>query len=60
MEEEKEEVSKINLSKNKIEQAAGSGSESSTKMREKKSDSENFEKFTKTGLFNLLTYRTSI
>jgi len=52
-EEEKEEVSKINLTKNKIEQAAGSGSESSTKMREKKSDSDNFEKFTKTGILHL-------
>ena len=33
-----------------INEAAGSGSESSTKIREKKSDSENFEKFLKTGI----------
>jgi hypothetical protein len=57
-EEEIEEQRKPNLMKVKVEQvsnnlnkAAGSGSESSTKIRDKKSgqESDNFEKFLKTG-----------
>lgn len=46
--------SKSRASNISIKQAAGSGSESSTKIRDKKSsqESDNFEKFLKTGILN--------